>query len=72
MAVTVDELGNPLGKDQALFQVPGFEDLHVNVEQPLYDVMPDGKQFVYLLAQSSLPPHFNIVINWFDELKSKK
>ena len=50
---------------------PRFEDLQFDSENPLYDVMPDGEHFVFLLEQSSSPTHYNIVLNWFEELKAK-
>ncbi len=69
--VTLDGQGNPVGRDRVLFPVPRFEDLEFDSENPLYDVMPDGEHFVFPLEQSSSPTHYNIVLNWFEELKAK-
>jgi hypothetical protein len=34
--------------------------------------MPDGEHFVFLLDQSSARPQFNIILNWFEELKPSR
>jgi serine/threonine-protein kinase len=70
-AVTLDRQGNPVGRDHVLFSPPRFEDLQLDSENPQYDVMPDGEHFVFLLEQSSSPTHYNIVLDWFEELKAK-
>jgi serine/threonine-protein kinase len=69
-AVALDGQGNPVGRDRVLFSVPRFEDLQFDSENPLYDVMPDGEHFVFLLESSS-PAHYNVVLNWFEELKAR-
>jgi hypothetical protein len=33
--------------------------------------MPDGEHFVFLLDQSSSPNRYNVVLNWFEELRGK-
>jgi eukaryotic-like serine/threonine-protein kinase len=70
-AVPLDGRGNPVGRDHVLFSAPGFEDLQVEPENPIYAVMPDGEHFVFVLDHSSAPTHFNIVLNWFTELKQR-
>jgi eukaryotic-like serine/threonine-protein kinase len=70
-AVTLDGQGNPVGRDRLLFSAPNFEDLHFDSGNALYDVMPDGEHFVFLLEQSSSPTHYNVVLNWFEELKAR-
>jgi Tol biopolymer transport system component len=70
-AVTLDGQGNPIGRDRVLFSAPRFEDLQIDLENPLYNVMPDGEHFIFLLEQSSAPTRYNIVLNWFEELKAK-
>jgi len=70
-AVTLDGQGNPVGRDRVLFSVPRFEDLQFDSENPLYDVMPDGEHFVFLLEQLSSPTHYNVVLNWLEELKAR-
>jgi len=36
-------------------------------------VMPDGQHFVLLLSpRLSLPKHYDVVLNWFEELKGKR
>jgi eukaryotic-like serine/threonine-protein kinase len=71
-AVTLDGQGNPVGRDRVLFSAPKFEDLQFDSQDPLYDVMPDGEHFVFLLEpQLSSPKHYNVVLNWFEELKRK-
>jgi serine/threonine-protein kinase len=69
-AVTLDAQGNPVGREQVLFRAPTFEDLQFDAENPIYDVMPDGQHFVLLLSpRLSLPKHYDVVLNWFEELK---
>ncbi len=70
-AVTLDGQGNPVRRDRVLFSAPRFEDLQFDSENPLYGVMPDGEHFVLLLEQSSSLTHYNIVLNWFEELKAR-
>jgi hypothetical protein len=38
-----------------------------------YDVSPDGQQFLMIKAseQGSAPTQFNVVLNWFEELKGR-
>jgi serine/threonine-protein kinase len=69
-AVTLDGQGNPVGRDRVLFSAPRFEDLQLDSENALYDVMPDGEHFVFLLEQSSSPTRYNVVLNWLEELKA--
>jgi len=68
--VTLDGQGNPVGPNRVLFTAPRFEDLQVEPENVLFDVMPDGEHFVFLLEQSSSPMHYNVVLNWTEELKA--
>jgi len=67
-AVTLDAQGNPVGRDRRLFSVASVEDLQFDPGNALYDVMPDGEHFVFLLGQSSSPSQYNIVLNWFETL----
>jgi Tol biopolymer transport system component len=71
-AVTLDGQGNPVGRERVLFRAPTFEDLQFDSENPIYDVMPDGQHFVLLLSpRLSLPKHYDVVLNWFEELKGR-
>jgi Tol biopolymer transport system component len=67
-----DGEGN-FGHDQILFTVPKFEDLQVDPRGENYDIMPDGQHFIFeLLSGSSAPTtHYNLVLNWFTELRKK-
>jgi len=41
---------------------------------PFYDVSPDGQRFLMLKpveSEASAPTQINIVLNWFEELKTK-
>jgi hypothetical protein len=51
--------------------VPRFEDLQYDPASPDVEIMPDGEHFVFLLDQSSSRPHFNVILNWFEELKAR-
>jgi hypothetical protein len=33
--------------------------------------MPDGEHFVFLLEQSSSLTRYNVVLNWFEELRAR-
>ena len=70
-AVTLDGHGNPVGRDHVLYSAPKLEDLQFDAETPLYDVMPDGEHFVFLLQQMSSPTRYNVILNWFGELKAR-
>jgi Tol biopolymer transport system component len=70
-AVTLDAEGQPVGRERVLFRAPTFEDLQFDPENPGYDVMPDGQHFVFLLSPRSLPKHYDVVLNWFEELKEE-
>jgi Tol biopolymer transport system component len=61
------------GHDQILFKVPKFEDLQVDSRGAIYDIMPDGQHFVFELVSGSSSPttHYNLVLNWFTELRNK-
>jgi serine/threonine protein kinase len=70
--VELDSGGNPVGRDRILMTVPKFEDLEYDPALPEYDVMPDGEHFVFSLGPSaSAPTHYNVVLNWFQELKNR-
>lgn len=70
--VGLDSDRNPVGRDRILMTVPKFEDLEFDPGTSDYDVMPDGEQFVFNLGPStSAPTHYNVVLNWFEELKNR-
>ena len=70
VAVTLDGQGSPVGQERVVLDAPKLGDLQFQVNLPLYDVMPDGQHFVMLLSpQYPSPTHYNIVVNWFEELK---
>ena len=54
-----------------LYSAPKFEDLQFDAEAPLYDVMPDGEHFVFLLQQAPSLTRYNVVLNWFGELNAR-
>ena len=71
-SVTLDAEANPVGKDRIILDAPKLDDLVFLADFPLYDVMPDGEHFVMVLAPRYPPPtHYNVIINWFEELKRK-
>ncbi len=53
------------GKPQLLFEGP--YDLSSGNLHPHYDVSPDGR-FI-MLERETERSHFNIILNWFDELE---
>lgn len=73
VVVSLDGQGNPVGRDRVLFPVPKFEDLEFDAAEADYDVMPDGEHFVVGLSPQPLAStHYNIVLNWFEELRRKR
>ena len=71
--IPLDAQGNSAAHDQVLFTVPKFEDLQIEPQETPYDIMPDGQHFVFELGGHSSSPttHYNLVLNWFTELKKK-
>ena len=72
-AISLDGQGNASGRDRVLFTVPKFEDLEVDPQARYFDIMPDGRHFVFEFGPPVGSPttHYNLVLNWFSELKSK-
>jgi hypothetical protein len=71
-SVLLDAQATPVGRDRINLEAPKLDDLVFKPEYPWYDVMPDGEHFVMVLSPQYPPPtHYNIVINWFEELKRK-
>ena len=70
--VTLDGQGDPIGRDRVLLTVPRFEDLQFDPGSPDYDVMPDGEHFVFELDPHPSSTTYNVVLNWFEELKKKR
>jgi serine/threonine protein kinase len=71
-AIALNADGNPAGRDRVLMTVPKLEDLEFDPRTAEYGVMPDGERFVFNLGSSaSAPTHYNVVLNWFAELKNR-
>lgn len=71
--VTLDQRYDPVGRNRTLFTVPRFEDLQFDPWSAEYDVTPDGEQFVFGLSpHPSSGGHYNVVLNWFEELKRRR
>jgi serine/threonine-protein kinase len=70
--IGLDAGSNPAGRDRILMTVPKFEDVEFDPRTAEYGVMPDGERFVFNLGPSaSAPTHYNVVLNWFEELKNR-
>ncbi|MBI2681954.1 MAG: serine/threonine-protein kinase [Acidobacteriales bacterium] len=70
VAVTLDADSNPAGGERVVLDAPRSGGLQFQADSPFYDVMPDGEHFVVLLSpQYPSPTHYNVVLNWFEELK---
>jgi hypothetical protein len=68
--VSMDGAGNPTGRDRVLFTVPTYQDARMAVRS--FAIMPDGKHFVFLMGEvTSASTHYNVVLNWLDELKQR-
>ena len=70
--VALDAQGDPIGRDRVLLTVPRFEDFQFDPGLPDYDVMPDGEHFVFELDPQPSSATYNVVLNWFEELKKKR
>jgi serine/threonine protein kinase len=70
--VALDGQLNPVGRDRVLFAVPRFEEFQYDPATPDVDIMPDGEHFVFGLGtQSMSATRYNVVLNWFEELRKK-
>jgi dipeptidyl aminopeptidase/acylaminoacyl peptidase len=70
--IGLDADRNPAGRDRIVMTVPKFEDVEFDPRTAEYGVMPDGEHFVFNLGPSaSAPTHYNVVLNWFEELKNR-
>jgi serine/threonine-protein kinase len=72
MSVSIDAQGNPSPGERVVIDTKKLGDLQlVGTEaNPLYDVLPDGQHFLMSLSRASaVPSQFNVIVNWFDEIK---
>ena len=64
--------GNPIrvSRGRGLFE-DSYEVVGLNLGTPNYDVFPDGQHFVMVETnrEASRITHFNVIVNWFEELK---
>ena len=64
--------GDPtqVSRGRGLFE-DSYDDIGRNAGTPSYDVFPDGQHFVMVEAdrEASHITHFNVILNWFEELK---
>ena len=73
MSVTMDGQGNPLGSEHVVMDTSNLGGFEVAPDGPLYDVVPDGQSFVMSLKTPySALTHYNVIVNWFEELKRLK
>ncbi len=69
MSVGIDASGNANSQERQLFDAAATGDV-LHTRANVYDVMPDGQHFVVSLASpASSPPYFEVILNWFEELK---
>jgi eukaryotic-like serine/threonine-protein kinase len=69
MSVGIDANGNASTSERPVLD-PSTTGDSMDVNEPIYDVMPDGQHFVISLAPpSALPPHYEVIVNWFEEVK---
>jgi hypothetical protein len=53
-------------------QKTSSRDRRFQADQPYYDVIASGEQFVMLLyPRSASPTHYNLVVNWFEEVRQR-
>jgi len=71
--IGLDADGTPVGGDRSVMTVPKFEDVEFDPAMYDYGILPDGAHFVFSLGPSaSAPTHYNVVLNWFQELKTRR
>ena len=72
-SVALDADMNRAGPDHVILDAPTkAPNLQFQIANPYYDVMPDGEHFVMMLTPKFPPPtHFNVVVNWTEELKQR-
>jgi len=71
-SVALDAQMTRIGQEEIVWDAPKFENLQFQAGFPYYDVMPDSDHFVVVLGpQYPSPTHFNVVVNWFEELKAR-
>jgi serine/threonine-protein kinase len=73
LSVAMDAQGNPLGAEHVVMDTSNLGGFELASDGPLYDVLPDGQSFIMSLS----PPypaltHFNVIVNWFEELNRLK
>jgi len=71
-AVSLDTEGNRVGQQRTIVDTPRVEGYRFEADAPYYDVMPDDEHFVLRLTpQYASPTHYNVVLNWPEELKTR-
>jgi len=71
MAVSVDVANGRVGQPVALFNGP-YPDNPGWTRPRSYDVLPDVEQFLLIrLRELDSQPHIAVVLNWFDELRTR-
>jgi len=69
-AVALDAQGNASG-ERIVLEGPTTKDLEFRADS-FFDVLPDGERFVMLLTpRDDAPTHYNLVINWFEEIRRR-
>ena len=64
MSAPIDLQTGSVGKVTMLFE------LHSPPVQSMFDVMPDGEHFLMSMNVDHSPPtHFNVILNWFQQLQ---
>ncbi len=74
LSVRVDEQGRVVRPERVVLESLTLEGDPVNLDDmsgnSFFRVMPDGKRFVVKFGPASLsPPYFNVILDWFDELR---
>lgn len=69
MSVGMDANGAPSTAEHVVISADALAD-QLYSKASMYDVMPDGQHFVMsLVPTATLPPHYELVTNWFEEVK---
>jgi hypothetical protein len=71
VSVKIDSEGRVLERERVVIAPPKLGELEFQSGPfGFYDVLPDGDHFVMLLTPRLVAPtHYDLVINWFEEIK---
>jgi Tol biopolymer transport system component len=71
MSVGINDDGNTSTTEHVVIEKNAIGDELCSAAQG-YDIMPDGQHFLMcLVPPSATPPHYAVIVNWFEEVKRR-